>query len=134
MSRENVELARAQYKRWNAEDFDAWIEGFDPDVEYFSSISASLDGRGEYRGHTGMRRFIDDYVGAWEYFRLQPIQYIDSDPHVAVFMKATGRGHESGVKVERDVAHVWTFRRGRAVRHLSFATRAEALKAVGLEA
>jgi hypothetical protein len=46
MSHENAGLARKQYERWNAEDFDAWIDGFDPDVQYFSSVSASLDGQG----------------------------------------------------------------------------------------
>ena len=32
MFEDQVELVRAQYERWNAEDFDAWIEGFDPEL------------------------------------------------------------------------------------------------------
>ena len=45
MSKENEALVRTQYERWNAEDYDAWIDGFDPEVQYFSSVSASLDGK-----------------------------------------------------------------------------------------
>ncbi len=132
MSQGNVELARAQYERWNAEDFDAWIQGFDPNVQYFSSISASVDGSGEYRGHEGMRRFVRDYFEGWESFRLRPVEYIDAGAKVAVVVRTTGRGRLSGVEVERDVAHVWTFRGRRAIRHQSFATREEALEAAGL--
>jgi uncharacterized protein len=132
MSEENVELVRAQYARWNAEDFDAWIEGFDPEVEYFSSVSASTDGRGEFHGHEGMRRFVKSYFEAWEWFQLEPIEYIDTGAHVFSFLKTTGRGRGSGAQVEGEVAHVWTIRGTRATRCLSFARREEALKAAGL--
>ena len=133
MSRENVELVRAQYERWNAEDFDAWIEAFDPEVEYLSSVAASIDGSGEYRGHDGMRRFVSDYLESWEFFRLEPREYLDAGPKVAVVMRATARGRGSGVQLDRDLAHVWTFRGRRAVRHESFASRREALEAAGLQ-
>ncbi len=129
MSRVNVELARAQYERWNAGDFEAWIDGFDPDVEYVSSVSASVDGRGEYRRHEGLRRFVAEYFEGWEYFRLDPVEYIDAGERVVVVMSATARGRGSGVEVERQLAHVWTFRGQLAIRHQSFASRAEALEA-----
>ena len=132
MSRENVELARAQYERWNARDFEAWIEAFDPEAEFVSSVTAALDGRGEYRGHEGLRQFLNDYMEGWEYFRLEPTEYLDLGPRVMVVMRITARGRESGVRVDRDLAHVWTFRRRRAIRHQSFASRQEALEAAGL--
>jgi len=65
---ENEALARAQYQRWNAEDFDAWIGGFAYDARYFSSVSASLDGEGEFRGHDGIRQFVTSYLDAWKWF------------------------------------------------------------------
>ena len=131
MSRENVELVRAQYERWNAEEFEAWIEGFDPEVEYGSSVAAST-GVGEYRGHEGMRRFVSDYFDDWEYFRLEPSEYFDDGPNVVVVMRAAARGRRSGVQIDGELAHVWTFRGRRAIRHQSFGSRAEALEAVGL--
>ena|SRR5256885_15922918 len=132
MSQENVELARAQYERWNDEDFDAWITGFDPEVQYVSSVSASLDGRGEFHGHEGMRRFVKSYFEAWEWFRLQPVEYIEAGERIVVVLRTIGRGRWSGVEVEGEVAHVWTFRGRSATRHQSFASRDEALEAAGL--
>ena len=132
MPQENVELARAQYERWNAGELDAWVAAFDPEAEYLSSVTAALDGRGEYVGHEGIRRFINEYLEGWEYFRLEPTEYLDAGTRVVVVMRATARGRGSGVRVERDLAHVWTFRGSRAIRHQSFASRQEALEAVGL--
>lgn len=132
MFKQYVALARAQYERWNAEDFDAWIDGFDPSVQYFSSVSASLDGQGEFRGHEEMRTFVKGYFEAWEWFRLWPIEFIDAGAQLAAVCATKGRGRESGAEVEGRVAHVWSFRGGRATRCLSFQTRDQALEAAGV--
>lgn len=132
MSQENLDVVRAQYERWNAREFDAWIEAFDPEVEYMSSVVASVDGAGEYHGHEGLRRFVREYFEDWESFQLEPLEYLDADPKVAVVMRAVARGRGSGARVDREIAHVWTFRDGRAIRHESFPGRDQALEAVGL--
>ena len=132
MSQELEALARTQYERWNAEDFDAWIDGFDPEVQYFSSVSASLDGRGEFHGHEGMRAFVKAYFEAWQWFRLWPIEFIDANGDLVAVCTTRGKGSESGVVIDGTVAHVWTFRGGRATRCLSFQKRDQALEAAGL--
>jgi ketosteroid isomerase-like protein len=81
-----------------------------------------------------MRRFVKSYFEAWEWFRLQPVEYIDTEAHVVAFLNTNGRGRGSGAEVEGEVAHVWTFRGQRATRCLSFASREEALEAAGLTA
>ena len=132
MSETEEGLARAQYQRWNAEDFDAWIEGFAPDVQYFSSVSASLDGEGEFHGHEGLKAFIEAYFEAWEWFRLWPTEFIEAGDNLVASCATRGRGRESGVIVDGSVAHVWSFRRGLATRCLSFQKRAQAVEAAGL--
>jgi ketosteroid isomerase-like protein len=132
MSQENVDAARAQYERWNAGDMEAWIAGFDPNAEYVSSVVAGLDGTGAYFGHAGLRTFVAQYREAWEHFQLEPGEFIAADDRVVVVMQALGRGRESGIVVEHEFAHVWTFRNGLAVRHESYQSRAEALEAAGL--
>ena len=127
-----MELARAQYERWNAGELEAWVEAFHPEAEYQSSVAAAVDGSGEYVGHDGIRRFINEYLAGWEYFRLEPTEYLDAGTRVVVVTRATARGRGSGVQVERELAHVWTFRESRAIRHQSFASRQQALEAVGL--
>jgi ketosteroid isomerase-like protein len=132
MSETKEALARAQYQRWNAEDFDAWIEGFAPDVQYFSSVSASLDGEGEFHGQEGLKAFVEAYFEAWEWFRLWPTEFIEAGDDLVASCATRGRGRESGVVVDGRVAHVWSFRGGRATRCLSFQKRAQALEAAGL--
>jgi ketosteroid isomerase-like protein len=133
MFEDQVELVRAQYERWNAEDFDAWIEGFDPEVQYFSSVSASLDGQGEFHGHEGMRAFVKAYFESWEWFRLQPIEFIDAGARFVAVCTTRGRGRERGAEVDGKVAHVWTLQGMRATRCLSFQAREQALEAAGLK-
>jgi ketosteroid isomerase-like protein len=132
MSQENLEAAKAQYRRWNASEIAEWIAGFDPEAIFISSVTAGLDGHGEFHGHEGIRRFVAQYFEAWEYFRLEPREYIPVDDRVVVVMHAVGRGRESGVTTHHDLAHVWTFRGGLATGHASFQTRAEALQAAGM--
>lgn len=132
MSQENVEAARAQYERWNAGDLEEWIAGFHPSVEYLSSVTASLYGEGEYHGHEGMRRFVAQHLDAWEYFRLEPLEYIPLDDRVVVVMRAVAQGRRSGAVVEHELAHVWTFEDGLPVRHVSYSSRDAAFEVVGL--
>jgi ketosteroid isomerase-like protein len=51
---------------------------------------------------------------------------------VVVVMRAVGRGRESGIAVEYELARVWTVRDGLAIRHKSYPSRDEALEAAGL--
>jgi uncharacterized protein len=132
MSETQEALAWSQYQRWNAEDFDAWVEGFDPDVQYFSSVSASLDGEGEFHGHEGLRTFVAAYLEAWEWFRLWPTEFIEAGDDLVASCDTRGKGRESGVVVDGGVAHVWSFRGELATRCLSFQKRAQALEAAGL--
>jgi hypothetical protein len=52
MSQENVESFKGSVNAWNHDDFDAWIDQFDPEVEWFTLVEV-------YRGHAGARQ-------AWE--------------------------------------------------------------------
>jgi hypothetical protein len=52
MSQENVEIFKRAIEAWNRDDFDAWIDQYDPEVEWFTLVEV-------YRGHGGARR-------AWE--------------------------------------------------------------------
>jgi ketosteroid isomerase-like protein len=79
-----------------------------------------------------MRSFVRGYFEAWEWFRLEPIEFIDGGARLVAVCSTRGRGRQSGVEVEGGVAHVWTFRGGRATRCLSFQTREQAIKAAGL--
>jgi ketosteroid isomerase-like protein len=124
MSEENVEVVRAAYEAWNRNDFDAWIECFDPEVQW----SALME---EFRGHAGIRQ-------AWQSFkvdlqlkaRFDDIR--DLGGSALALGKLTGTGRITGLNLSAEIAQLATFRDGRILSFRDFATHAEALKATGL--
>ena len=134
MSRENVEVVRRMYDAVVRGDTEAVIGSYDPEVEWDTTRLASegITGSGTYRGHEGVRRFFREWNEAWEDSRFDLEELIEADQQVVSVVTRRGRGRASGVEVEAPGAVVWTIRSGKIVRVVLFATRAEALEAVGL--
>jgi ketosteroid isomerase-like protein len=69
---------------------------------------------------------------AWEYFRPEPIEFIDAGERVVVEVRSPGPGRVSGIEIERVTTQVITLREGKVVRFETFAERQPALEAAGL--
>jgi ketosteroid isomerase-like protein len=87
---------------------------------------------GEYRGHSGFTRWVEDWGAGLPVISLDLQEFIDAgDAVVAVFLlKARARG--SSVDVERQDGVVYRCRDGKIVRLDYFNSRQQALQAVGL--
>jgi len=128
MSEENVDLAERLLARFIATGEVSWellhdqIEVHDHDV---------MDA-GEYRGHLGFARWLENWSAAWEKFSIEPEESLDAGSRVVLVfrMKATGRG--SGVAVERQDATVWDVRDGKITRLDYYNNRDDALRHAGL--
>jgi ketosteroid isomerase-like protein len=128
MSQENVELVRRVYERWALGDFS---EGdlFHPEVDFempdwpHSAASHGLE---------GMRNVWAQTLGAWDDFRAEGVEYLESGPHVVVLNHIHARGKGSGADVSADTATVWTFERGKVVRLALYWDSEKALEAAGL--
>jgi ketosteroid isomerase-like protein len=127
MSQENVEIVRRALEgfvageiRW--ETMDEEVEIHDHDI---------LDA-GEYRGHSGFTRWLEDWSTGLPVVSLELQEFIDAgDAVVAVFLlKAKARG--SSVDVERQDGIVYRLRNGKVIRLDYYNSRHQALKAVGL--
>jgi ketosteroid isomerase-like protein len=131
MSRENIDVIRSSYEAWNRGDIDHMFQAFDPDIEWClpeGGINAGI-----YRGHDAVRRLMESYLDAFDYFRMEPERFFQAaDGRIVVFIRSPGKGKGSGVEVEVRTAYTWTMREGKAVRCEISTDRAEALKAVGL--
>jgi ketosteroid isomerase-like protein len=128
MSQENVDLVRRALEGFAAgqilwDTVDENIEIHDHDI---------LDA-GEYRGHAGFRRWVEDWATGLPAISLELEEFIDAGERVvAVFLvKATPRG--STAQVERRDGIVYTCRDGRIARFDYYNSRDQALRAVGLE-
>jgi ketosteroid isomerase-like protein len=124
MSQENVDVVRAAFEAWNRNDFDAWMQYFDPEFHW----SALLE---EFQGHDGIRR-------AWQSFKAFELKaryddIRDLGDSVLALGELTGTGRSTGLNLSNEIAQLATLRNGRILGFRDFASHAEALKAVGLK-
>ncbi len=130
MSQENVELVRGAINAWNRDDYDAWIECFDPDCE-FRPLRAQLEDQA-YRGHDGLRQFMDDLTEEWEQVRFEVGQIRDVGNKVLVLIRFQARGRASGAELDVPIGIVGKVRHGKITRSRMFSDPDEALEAAGL--
>jgi ketosteroid isomerase-like protein len=128
MSQENVELVRSAAEHFQRTGEPMW-EMLHPEIEIHDH---DIPDAGDYRGADGFRAWVADWADAWESFSIEPGEYIDAGSQVVEVVRLSARGKGSGVPLERVDAMVWSLRDGRAVRLDYYASRTEALEAVGL--
>jgi uncharacterized protein len=133
MSEENVEIVRGVYDAWQRGDFEAALEPFHEDVEWFGPPDISrAGGGGVERGHEGVRRSVGRWMGTWVAHRFELRELIDFGAEVLAEGWQQGRGRGSGVEVSEEIFSVWTLQAGKIVRQRMFRDRAQALAAAGL--
>jgi ketosteroid isomerase-like protein len=132
MSQENVEIVRTAMEAFNLEGVDAVAEQIHPDFETTTPSSLAVE-PDTYRGPEGVRRWFDAWEGTMDEIRFDVDELVDAGDRVVAVTRLVARSHTTGLEFEQGVAMVWTVRDGRAVRLDPYATRAEALRVVGLE-
>lgn len=130
MSQENVERARQIFDAVVRRDVSRLTDLTDPEVEW-RSFFALLEG-GEYRGHDGIRKYVNDISEAFEDLRPELIDLLDAGDVVIGVGQVHYRGRGSGVETEERAGWVFRFRDGRLLLFRAFTDPAEALENVGL--
>jgi ketosteroid isomerase-like protein len=126
VTQENVALVRrllecfiAGEVLWDA--LDEAVEIHDHDI---------LDA-GEYRGHAGVMRWVEDWGAGLPVVSFDLQELIDAGDVVVAVILLKARGRDSSVDVERQDAIVYQFRDGRVTRFDYYNSRQQALEAVG---
>jgi ketosteroid isomerase-like protein len=129
LSERNLALLRAAYEAVGKGDLDS-VEGWD-----LISDDIVIRDRPEapdpqtYRGRTGIREALESSDESFEEFSVKPIDLIAvGDTHVVVDLLMFGRGRGSGVPVEEEIAHLWTFENGKAVAMQVYSDPQDALR------
>ena len=128
MSRESVELVQGLLESFIETGEPTWallneeIETYDHDV-----VDA-----GEYKGHAGFGRWLENWDVAWAEYSIVPEEFIDAGESVVSVFRMKARGRGSGVEVERQDAMVWEILDGKVVRLDYYNNRDRALEAAGL--
>jgi ketosteroid isomerase-like protein len=132
MSEESVELVRRVFEAYNSGDIGRIVAMTDPEFE--GEIPPELSAEPDtYRGHDGIRRYFESFQDAMQEIRFHPERIWDAGDSAVVILRLTAKGRQTAIPVEQRLALAWTFRDGRALRVRAYATREQALKAVGLE-
>jgi ketosteroid isomerase-like protein len=129
MSQESVEVVRAAFLAF-AEGGQTSVFGFlAEDVEW--RVRVDLPDADVYRGRDGVQqlfaRFNDVMGSIW--FKAE--EFIDAGDRVVVPLRWGGRGKGSEVEFEEREAWIYTVRDGKISQIIEYASREQALDAVG---
>jgi ketosteroid isomerase-like protein len=129
MSQENVQRVQAALEHFATSGEPPW----DPLHEQIEVRDHDIVDAGDYRGHEGFGRWLEDWAAAWSDYRMEPEDFLDAGERVVAFIlqKTTGQG--SGVALERHDVMVFEVRDAKIVRLDYYNNRAQALKEMRLE-
>jgi ketosteroid isomerase-like protein len=135
MTGDDVRLARRGYEALASGDLERVLELVDPDVEIeVHTGRPDLPETQILRGHAGFLENLRLLTEVFEDIRVEPEEFFEVGDDLMVLIYTAGHGKASGIKVENRVVHIWTFRDGKATRLRVYASKEEALEAVGIEA
>jgi ketosteroid isomerase-like protein len=124
MSQEDVENFKRCVEAWNGDDFDAWIDLFDPEVEWSALMEV-------FRGHAGARQAWQSFKGDMQ-LRVLFDDVRDLGESVLALGEIIGIGRTTRLNVSGEIAQLVTFRGGKIVSFRDFRSHAEGLEAAGL--
>jgi ketosteroid isomerase-like protein len=127
MSGANVELVRTIYERFRAGDSDGALSLCGEEIEVHDR--PEIPDPQVYRGHEGVLSSLRASRAAFRGLDIVPEEFLDAGDRVIVVFRFQGKGRESGVFIEERLAHVWTIRKGQAVRMEVHSGRDEAIRA-----
>jgi uncharacterized protein len=132
MSQENMQVVRLTFEAIGRWDIDALLKLYDPEIEYLPLTGTRVESGG-YIGHAGVREYFEEVAEIWEELHPHADDVRTVGDHVLVLGGCAVRGRGSGAESDSPMAWVLTVRNGKVTRHRGYATRDEALEAVGLE-
>ena len=131
MSQENVEIVRESYEHFQATgQFDPKFT--DPEFVWDMSTFGHWPGQQEYHGVEGARKFLDEWLEAWDDWELRLEELHDAGDQVVAIVRQRAQSKAMGVPVDMTMGQVFTLRDGKQVRMQMYPEPSEALEAAGL--
>ena len=111
-------------------DFDdAYGDWFDESFELLPPPTYP-EGAQVFRGRAGLRRWIDVTKEIWDEWRLAAEKFLVAGDQVVVLVRVIAQGNLSGVRLDRETAHIWDIADDHVTRCEVFLDRAEALRKI----
>ena len=132
MSQENVDVVRAQFAALGHGGLEAVTHFWHPDIEW-RAIEGALDDVGIMRGEHAVRRYYQDWIDTVDQLQVGVVEVIaEAGEQVVVVVRNSGRGRVSGAPSSGRYYVACIVRDGQIVSGREYATREQALEAVGL--
>jgi ketosteroid isomerase-like protein len=131
VSEANVDLARRAFEAFSTRDVDEVVDIMSGDIEFLPVTANLTTGGTPYRGHDGIRAYVDDVARVWDDLRVYPSEFRDLGDCVVALGRIHARG--GGMIIDRPTGWVWKMRDGKIVWGRVFATPEEALRAAGID-
>jgi ketosteroid isomerase-like protein len=133
MSQENVEAFKRAFDAINRHDADALLSELDPEVEWHGAILMAMGGkRTVYRGHEGVREWLQDLYETLSEFQADYPEIRDLGDRVIGFGQVRGRGRGSGAEIKSPHGTVVEFKNRKGIWIRTYLDPKEALEAAGL--
>jgi ketosteroid isomerase-like protein len=101
---------------------------FHPSVRHDHSEGLFLDG--VFFGEEGIRAAVEEVHADWEDIRYDLVDVVEQGDLVLVLLRMRARVRDTQAELDAQVAHVWEFRDGQAVRCDAYGDHASALRAL----
>jgi hypothetical protein len=131
MVSENLDLARLMCEAFNRRDLDAFLALMDDGVEIGPRLAAM---EGDYKGHEGVRRWWSDLLDVLPDYAVEFEELHNLGDLTLGQIRGTALGAASSAPVAERWWQLVRWSDGRCIWWRNFATEAEALSAVRLEA
>jgi uncharacterized protein len=130
MSKENVEIVRDAYARYNAGERTAELWFWHRDAEYHAAREDPDSA--VHRGIDAIRKQFASWLEAYPDLKIEILEAVGSGDQVFLWVRFVGHGATSGIPIDMELAHLYTLRDGKAARVVEYMDRNEALEAAGL--
>jgi hypothetical protein len=128
MSQENIDSYRAMADAFNRRDWDAFVALADDEIEVESRLVV-MDGA--FRGHEGLRRWWDAFVGTFPDYTVEIGELRDlGEDLMLAHVRGWGHGAGSATPLVDPFWQPFEWRDGKCVWWRNCATEEEALEAI----
>jgi ketosteroid isomerase-like protein len=131
MSKENIETMRTALDAFNRRDGESFNALLTEDAEIVP-VRAALEGT-TYRAAEAAAHYCAAVQKSWEDLEWEIDELRDGDDWVLAVGRIRGQGRDSGAAIESRAGWVAHFRDGLIAKFQTYADRAEALKAIGVQ-
>ena len=125
---DEIEGLRRGFEAFNRRDISQILDFTSPDIVVHDA--EELPGGSVHRGRAEFRESLREWIAMFDELHVEPMEFRRFRDRILVVFRATGRGGESGIPVDVELANVFTMKDGKVVEWHSYTSRAQALEAL----